>query len=151
MNNAVIAHEFVEFMPDVLVDGVLYISMNFATASHRCCCGCGCEVVTPFSPTDWKLVFDGESVSLDPSIGNWSFECQSHYWITRNRIRSAPRWSTSMIEAGRSHDRITKDDYFRSATPAISGSATEQSGGVKAYTKFSWCAWLRGKWNRKKL
>jgi hypothetical protein len=47
----------------------------------KCCCGCGHEVVTPFSPTDWKLTFDCVSVSLYPSIGNWSPPCRAHYFI----------------------------------------------------------------------
>ena len=38
----------------------------------RCCCGCGEEVVTPFSPAQWQMSFDGEAVSLHPSIGNWN-------------------------------------------------------------------------------
>ena len=84
---ASLKHMFVEFIPDRLESGALYVSMAFATVAHRCCCGCGSEVVTPLSPTDWKLIFDGESVSLEPSIGNWSFPCQSHYWITGGKIR----------------------------------------------------------------
>jgi hypothetical protein len=27
----------------------------FRTAAHCCCCGCGEEVVTPFTPTDWSM------------------------------------------------------------------------------------------------
>ena len=57
-------HRFVEYVPDELEDGVLYVSIPFATVSHRCCCGCRHEVVTPLTPTDWSLTFDGESVSL---------------------------------------------------------------------------------------
>jgi Family of unknown function (DUF6527) len=68
-----LTHEFVEYIPDELKDGVLYVSMPFATVAHKCCCGCGKEVVTPLSPTDWTLIFDGKSITLDPSIGNWSF------------------------------------------------------------------------------
>ena len=76
--------EFVETMPAALSEGTLYISMVYAVARHLCACGCGEEVVTMFTPTDWKLTFDGEHVSLQPSIGNWSFACRSHYWITDN-------------------------------------------------------------------
>lgn len=100
--------EFVEFMPKELDDGVLYISMQYATVIHLCCCGCGNKVVTPLSPTDWQLTFDGESVTLDPSIGNWSFPCQSHYWITRNQVEWAPKWTGSEIEEGRRLDRALK-------------------------------------------
>ena len=79
-----LTHEFVEFIPDMIEEGKLYVSIEYATTVHKCCCGCGKEVVTPLSPTDWKLIFDGKTVSLDPSIGNWSFPCRSHYWIRNN-------------------------------------------------------------------
>src|SRR6266436_4735734 len=92
-----LAHEFVEYIPDELKDGTLYVSMPFATVAHKCCCGCGKEVVTPLSPTDWKLIFDGKSISLDPSIGNWSFECQSHYWIRGSTVKWAQQWSREEI------------------------------------------------------
>lgn len=79
-------HKFVEFLPDQLESGVLYVCVQYATASHKCCCGCGRDVVTPISPTDWQLIYDGRSISLTPSIGNWSYPCRAHYWIKRNRI-----------------------------------------------------------------
>ena len=79
-------HEFVHHIPENLVDGVLYVSVVFATALHMCCCGCGEEVVTPLGPRDWKMTFDGESISLFPSIGNRSFDCQSHYYIQGNEV-----------------------------------------------------------------
>ena len=43
-------HEFVDFVPKRLDDGVLYVSIRFGTAVHRCACGCGEEVVTPLGP-----------------------------------------------------------------------------------------------------
>jgi hypothetical protein len=48
-------HKFVEFIPDELDTGVLYISTTYATVVHKCCCGCGNEVVTPLTPNDWQL------------------------------------------------------------------------------------------------
>jgi hypothetical protein len=75
-------------------------------------CGCGNEVVTPLSPTDWKLTFDGKTVSLYPSIGNWNFECQSHYWIKKNRIEFADHWSQKEILGGRKSDSNTKNVYY---------------------------------------
>jgi hypothetical protein len=108
-------HEFVKSLPDKLADGVLYVSIDFATAAHRCCCGCGREVVTPLSPTDWKLIFDGRTVSLHPSVGNWSFPCQSHYWIERSQVKWAAQWSKEQIAAGRAHDRMAKDKYYGGA------------------------------------
>jgi hypothetical protein len=102
-------HAFVEFIPDQLEEGVVYISIEHTTAAHKCACGCGSEVFTPLSSTDWKLIFNGETVSLSPSIGNWSFDCQSHYWIEQNRIRWAPRWSRAEIDRGRRLDRLAKE------------------------------------------
>jgi len=82
-------HKFVEYIPMTLEEGVLYVSMEVGTVIHKCVCGCGREVVTPLSPTDWNLTFDGESISLYPSIGNWNFECKSHYWIQNNKVKWA--------------------------------------------------------------
>lgn len=114
----VFKHEFVEFIPSELKQGTIYVSMRFGTASHLCACGCGSKVVTPIRPTDWKLIYDGKSVSLDPSIGNWSFPCQSHYWIRNNSVRWADQWSSEKIQAGRQHDRDIKADHFgTSAVP----------------------------------
>ena len=105
-------HEFVEFIPDQLKDDTIYVSIPYATVAHKCCCGCGTEVVTPLSPTDWTLIFDGESISLDPSIGNWSFDCKSHYWISRNRVQWTERWSKKRIKLARSNERAAKETYF---------------------------------------
>lgn len=71
-------------------------------------------MVTPFSPTDWQLTFDGVSVSLYPSIGNWSLACRSHYWIKRGgKVQWAGQWSDEEVAAGRAHDRWLKDEYLR--------------------------------------
>jgi len=63
-------------------------------------------------PTDWTLLFDGKTVSLEPSIGNWSFPCQSHYYIRKNRVKWAPKWSREQIERGRRQDSHAKQSYF---------------------------------------
>ena len=100
-----IAFEFVEFIPRELEEGKLYVSTTYATAVHRCCCGCGSKITTPLAPSEWKLTFDGETVSLSPSIGNWSFPCQSHYWIRRNSIDWAGQMSPEQIAEVR-RDRV---------------------------------------------
>jgi len=107
-----LTHEFVEYIPDDLKEGIIYISIQFATAVHKCCCGCGNEVVTPLSPTDWQLTFDGQSVSLHPSIGNWSFECNSHYLIIRNKVQWVRQLSLYDIKIGRDQDRSAKSMYY---------------------------------------
>ena len=108
----ILAHEFVRSIPNKLEERKLYISMDYATVVHTCCCGCRMEVVTPLSPTDWKLTYDGVSISLDPSIGNWSFKCKSHYYIDNSTIRWAGLWSKTQIMAGRAGDRFAKKKYY---------------------------------------
>lgn len=105
-------HGFVEFIPEELEHRTIYVSIRFATASHLCLCGCGNKVVTPIRPPDWTLIFDGKTISLDPSIGNWSFPCRSHYWIRKDRVKWAPRWSEEQIERGRARDLHVKQSYF---------------------------------------
>jgi hypothetical protein len=94
MKQTTIVPQFVELMPGQIQDGVLYVSEKYGTAIHKCCCGCGHKVVTPLSPVKWQLRRSGVTVTLQPSIGNWNFPCQSHYWIRRNRVD----WADSMTE-----------------------------------------------------
>lgn len=103
--NLRINHRFVEFIPADLEPGIIYISMEYATTTHLCACGCGEKVVLPLHPHDWSLSFDGKAVSLRPSVGNWSFKCQSHYFISGNRIEWARKWSEQEIQRGRKQDR----------------------------------------------
>jgi hypothetical protein len=100
--------QFVEHFPERLEPGELYLAMEFATAAHLCACGCGNKVITPFSPTDWQMSFDGETVSLKPSIGNWTFRCRSHYWVRSGRIEWAGNMSQEAISAGRKRDAEAK-------------------------------------------
>jgi hypothetical protein len=115
-------HEFVEFVPSGLEDGVIYVSIEYSTVAHRCCCGCGREVITPLSPTDWKLIFDGRTVTLYPSIGNWDYPCRSHYWIRNSRAEWALPWSQAEIDAGRDADARAKAMYYQGnlSIPALS-------------------------------
>ncbi len=108
-----LSHEFVKNIPEKIDDGIIYISMEYATAIHKCCCGCGNQVVTPFSPTDWKITFDGSTITLFPSIGNWNFPCQSHYWITNNEVVWAPKWSREQIKNGIGQDEVNKNVYYK--------------------------------------
>lgn len=104
--------KFVERIPEHFNAGVIYVSIQYGTVVHKCCCGCGEEVVTPLSPTDWRIIYDGEAISLMPSIGNWSLKCQSHYWVVQNRIVWALKWSAEQIQKGRDLDRDHKQGYY---------------------------------------
>jgi hypothetical protein len=112
MRHRQLEHRFVQHIPDSLEPGVLYISMEYGTAAHSCCCGCGEEVVTPFTPTDWKMAFDGETVSLWPSVGNWNLACRSHYVIDHGQVVEAGRWSDKQVLAERRRDKAAKARYY---------------------------------------
>jgi len=114
MRHTTFNHEFVEFIPSELEEGVLYVSVQYATAVHKCACGCGNKAATPISPVDWQLLFDGDSVSLTPSIGNWGFPCRSHYWIKANKVLWAETWSPEQISAGRLRETRDYERYFAS-------------------------------------
>ena len=117
-------HEFVEYLPSDVKDGKIYVTMAYATAVHKCCCGCGNKVFTPFTPTDWKLTFDGESVSLSPSVGNWGFSCQSHYWVRSGRVKWSGKWSKEEVEAGRTRDLEVKRDHYSNKPDSNSHNET---------------------------
>lgn len=112
MKHTRLSHRFVQYVPETLEPGVLYISLDYGTVAHSCCCGCGEEVVTPLTPTDWWIIFDGESVSLRPSVGSWTLPCRSHYVITRGHVVEAGRWSVEEIENERRRDRLAKSAYY---------------------------------------
>jgi Family of unknown function (DUF6527) len=109
----ILLHKFVEFIPEIIEEGIIYISVEYCTAIHKCVCGCGNEVVTTISPTDWKLTYDGKSISLSPSIGNWNFDCKSHYWISNNKVKMAKKWSDNEIDIVRVKDVSDKKRYFK--------------------------------------
>jgi hypothetical protein len=121
MRDAVkIKHEFVEFVPKERLEGVLYVSIPYATAVHNCFCGCGLKVVTPISPVAWQLTFDGETVTLFPSVGNWNFPCRSHYFIRCDTVVWSENMSQYEIEKGRARDQRARDKHFgmQTAEPA---------------------------------
>lgn len=101
-------HSFVTSIPDQIDPGILYISIDFATMMHLCACGCGREVVTPLSPKDWRITYDGRSVSVHPSVGSWSLPCRSHYVIKKGNIRWAGDWTDEQIDKGRRADLVRK-------------------------------------------
>lgn len=112
-----IRHEFVEFVPEQLEAGVLYVSRRYRTASHLCCCGCGLEVVTPLNNAKWQASERGGKVWLSPSIGNWSFPCRSHYWIEGGRIRWDSLMSAEAIAAVRRRDHHDAEHLAAATSP----------------------------------
>jgi hypothetical protein len=128
MRHQTLEHRFVRNVPRELAPGVLYISMDYATAVHSCCCGCGERVVTPFTPTDWRMMFDGESISLHPSVGNWNQKCRSHYVIERSRVLEAGPWSASQVDAERRRDKRAKAVHYSQLRDAQSSVASPAAG-----------------------
>jgi hypothetical protein len=109
----ILIHKFIDVIPRELEPNTIYVSIKFCTAIHSCCCGCGNQVVTPLSPIDWKLIFNGRSISLEPSIGNWSFPCRSHYWIRNNVAVWSSDWANDKIEAGRKKTEQATTEFFK--------------------------------------
>jgi Family of unknown function (DUF6527) len=66
----------------------------------------------PFTPTEWKMTSDGETISLRPSIGNWTLKCRSHYVIDRGKVIEASPWSNEQVEAERRRDRAAKSRFY---------------------------------------
>ncbi|WP_199746050.1 DUF6527 family protein [Corallococcus sp. AB030] len=101
-----------QYIPEQLEPELLYVSLEYGTVAHLCCCGCGEEVVTPLTPTDWRITYDGQTISLWPSIGNWNIACRSHYVIDRGWVIEARPWSDKRIEAERRRDKKAKARYY---------------------------------------
>ncbi|WP_176620009.1 DUF6527 family protein [Flagellimonas chongwuensis] len=135
-------HEFVEHMPEKLEDDTIYVSISFEIVMHKCACGCGNEVVTPLSPAEWSVTFDGETISLYPSIGNWSLACKSHYWIRKNKIEWSTQWSKEEIEEVKNSDFIAKKEYYEKSAEEQNKDILDEVSPVKnksIWSKFrSW-------------
>lgn len=100
-----VTFEFVDLLPPVLAEGVVYISLEHRTVVHNCASGCGQRVVLGLSPVQWSLTFDGETISLNPSIGNGSLPCNSHYWIRNNEVIWARSLTASQTQRSQRSDR----------------------------------------------
>lgn len=134
-----LTHRYVDVIPPQLEDGVLYVCEKYETVVHRCCCGCGAKTVTPISPTDWRLIKHGSTVSLYPSIGNWSLPCRSHYWIRKNGVLWAEDWSQTEIDANRALDRNQKRQYYQN----INKEQNEGTGSTNTRGEGFWTAIAR--------
>lgn len=119
--------EFVDSFPDPMSPGVLYVSIPYRTCGHLCCCGCGNEVITPLSPSRWAMTYDGQTVSVWPSIGNWALPCQSHYIIHKGRIRWSSSFTPAEIRANRDRDlRLLEREITPPHEPSITAAASQR-------------------------
>lgn len=93
--------EHVEFIPSELSDGIVYFSKTYSIAAHLCACGCRSSVYTPVKDGEWSLEENCGRPTLEPSIGNWTLRCRSHYFIRSGQVKWAKSWSEDMVASGR--------------------------------------------------
>lgn len=127
---------FVDGAPPTLEPGVLYVSIRHKSVLHLCACGCGYEVVTPLAPHRWSLAFDGETVSLEPSIGNSALPCRSHYYVTNNRVDWHRPMTDKTIEWARRRDQRALDAVLNPLRrdPRIAGAGIDSGADDPAGT-----------------
>ncbi len=79
-------HDFATLIPDELEDGVVY---SLAAVPWPCTAAAAAaeSAITPLDPAQWSLTYDGQTVSLDPSIAGG--RCQLGTIITRGVVRWA--------------------------------------------------------------
>lgn len=121
-----IVPEFVERVPTNIEQGVIYISTSVNTAIHLCPCGCKTEIVTPLDPDEWSFTYDGETITLYPSVGVWGAECKSHYWIKKSKVEWSRMYSNTEIEEVRASERRQKSDK------------STQDKGAKSWWRLKW-------------
>lgn len=116
--------EMVDSIPEVLSAHTLYVTADQDVAAHLCACGCGREVITPLSPTDWSVSFGRGGATVLPSIGNWAFPCRSHYFIRNGTVDWELGMSDKAIEQGRRRDKARKQKYYeqQAAVPSAASA-----------------------------
>jgi Family of unknown function (DUF6527) len=133
-----LVHKFVDQVPVDLENGVVYVSIPFSTVIHKCWCGCGHEVVTPLSrKTGWQLIFDGESISLHPSVGNRALPCRSHYWIEGNTVvwagwRDEPSTKRGKRRGANARSgALVEEDWADNASRSEQSAQSERTYGAR--------------------
>lgn len=117
---------FVEYIPDHLEEGIVYIAPEFGAVMHLCCDGCGEKVSTPLNAAQWTLTFDGETISLSPSIGSFDLACGSHYWIRKNRVQWSGSMSRKAIAENAARDVAAAERHFAPSQPVEQAPPTQR-------------------------
>ena len=106
---------FVKGIPahEELSQGDLYISMQYGVIVHYCPCGCGSLSELTLAPERWHLTYDGETVSLSPSVGNSRLKCRSHYWIENNRVIWCGLMSTRASALAQKREERDREEKHR--------------------------------------
>ena len=101
-----------EYLPNDLEPGVLYVSEEFGIAGHLCPCGCENKIMTPLDASEWSFKEVSNKPTLYPSIGNWQLPCKSHYWIRNGVIEWSDQWSDEEIVKGRIAEETQRKSYY---------------------------------------
>lgn len=118
---------FVSSIPEILEEGKLYISEKDEIALHKCCCGCGEEVVTPLNPAGWRIIKNSQTVvTMRPSIGNGQNRCKSHYFITKNHVDWLNKMTPRLTAMAQARDHRDREKYIAEKNAA---RATQKSNG----------------------
>lgn len=103
----------VDRVPEILDEGVLYVSRERQLAMHLCCCGCKSEVTTPLKGVpSWVLTTNHGRPTLSPSIGNSGLPCRSHYFIRDGKVLWCSKMSNTEIHQTQSAEERERDEYF---------------------------------------
>lgn len=116
MRCEVVRPVFTDVIPTDLEPGHIYVSIPYGSVLHLCCCGCGEKVSTPLDPAQWRVTYDGQSISLHPSVGSHSLECRSHYWIDHNRVVWSSEWSADRAARAREVDNVAINESLSART-----------------------------------
>ncbi len=92
----------------------------------------------------WRLSYDGQGVSLHPSVGSGSLPCRSHYFVRDNQVRWA-RWSKVEAERARERDRADTEAFFTADPPTAEQESFGTPQGRRRWpsARRVW-HWLRG-------
>lgn len=128
-----IKFKFMDDLPHTceMEEDIVYVSFEDNVSKHLCMCGCGELIVTPISPVEWSLVYNGR-YSLSPSIGNWQLPCKSHYFITDEKVEMSYQFTDSKIKAVQKRDNRDLEKQ----TKNFNGISSKEKNKTKIFFTF---------------
>ncbi len=110
----IIEFKFMNDLPqnEDMEENIIYVSLEDDTSKHLCMCGCQSVIVTPISPVEWQIIYNGK-YSLQPSIGNWQLHCKSHYWIRHEKVIWARKLSDDRIDKVKERDLADLNEHIK--------------------------------------
>jgi hypothetical protein len=94
------------------------------------------------------MTFDGETISLAPSIGNWMLKCRSHYVIDHGEVIMAGPWSDRQVEAERRRDQAAKAHFYHQLPPVGSSEPPPAAKAPPGFWRRVWqrvWSWVSGR------